>query len=73
MSSINPCKTCGSPIRLRVMRVSVNRKRGVAQWFEASENRDCPCLKEWAWSIFKPYAKNPSEFEKRREAWNKAN
>ena len=73
MSTINACRTCGSSIRLGVMKVRVNGKRGVSQWFEAPQNRGCPCLKDWAWSVFKPYPKNPSEFEKRREAWNAEN
>lgn len=56
------------------MRVSFNRKRGMAHWLDNSDgDPDCPCLKDWAWTKWRADKSKPTETEKRVAAWNSAN
>jgi len=54
------------------MKIIVNRKRGVEQWLETTDGENCPCLKDWAWSAFKPYPK-PSVGQQKIAEWNTRN
>ena len=63
---------CGTPVRLRVIRVSVNRKRGVAHWIEHEDGTAaCGAPNEWSCVALKPYPKDESqrEYAKLKARW----
>lgn len=54
--AINPCVQCGCDVRLRVMRVTVNRKRGVSHYLEHDNHfQPCDAVTGFACSMLKPY------------------
>lgn len=58
--------TCGREVRLRVMRISVNRKRGVTHWLEHMDGTK-PCIDgDWSCAALKPYPKNDEDSEWRK-------
>ena len=65
---------CGKPVRLRVMRVTVNRKNGITHWIEHMDSSN-PCLDgDWSCVAFKPYpkAKQDKPFHKLKTDWDSA-
>ena len=73
MANWNPCLQCGKEVRLRAMRGTVNRKRGVGYWLELAEGETCPCLKPWLCDVMKADKRKPSNLEKMQEKWNAEN
>lgn len=73
---MNDCRTCGRKIRYRVMRVSINRKPGVAAWLETEDQPQCPCLKAFAVDQPRRPAKErhkPSACDAMIKRWNDEN
>lgn len=64
------CK-CGMPVRLRAMKVSVGRQRGVCNWIEHVDGSP-PCGgKGWVCTSFKPY--QSKAYEQMLDRWEQAN
>ena len=66
---MKPCKTCGRQIRYCVMRVSFNRKRGVACWLQPADGENCPCLKDWCWTKWRSDKSRPSITDRKLAEW----
>lgn len=74
LMTLNPCQTCGRPIRLRVVRMAINGRQGVGQWLSnADGDTDCPCLKDWCWDKMRSDKSKPTPFERKRDEWNALN
>lgn len=70
---MNDCKMCGREIRLRVMKISFNRKRGVAAWLEPKDGEKCPCLEDWIWEKWRSDKSKPTITERKIAEWNALN
>jgi hypothetical protein len=69
---MNKCRKCGCEVRLRAMRITVNRKRGTANWIEHREKTECggtAGFEATTWRGSKP----PKEFEMLIERWDQEN
>lgn len=69
---MNKCKKTGNSVRLRVMRVSFNRKKGLVHWIEYIDGTRPEG--DWESSMFKPYPKRgeqPQEIMMKR--WDAEN
>ncbi len=53
--------TCGKAVRLRAVKISFNRKRGVSHWIEHMDGSSVCIAGDWTCAAFKPYAKVESE------------
>ena len=60
MSELNPCD-CGKKVRIRAMRISLNRKQGVTHWLEHDDFTPVCVSGEWSAAMFKPYPKNEAD------------
>jgi hypothetical protein len=49
--------TCGRFVRLRAVKISVNRKRGVSHWIEHMDGTNVCVAGDWTCAALKPYAK----------------
>lgn len=54
---------CGRPVRLSVLRVSVNRRRGVAHAIVHMDDDTAACGGDWSCCAMKPYPSSPSDQE----------
>ena len=54
---------CGQPVRLSAVRISVNRKRGVAHAILHCNNGTPACGDSWTCAALKPYPKDEAERE----------
>lgn len=70
---MNPCVTCGREIRLRAMRVSVNRKRGCANWLAPQNGPNCICLDDYAVTKWRSDKSRPTVTDKMIAEWNSKN
>ena len=66
---MSPC-SCGQAVRLRAMRVSLGRRRGVAHWIE-HEDSSPACNGPWQCAALKPYVKDETqrEYAKLKRRW----
>jgi hypothetical protein len=66
---MNDC-VCGKPVVLRVARISVNRRRGVAHWIEHADGTPMHGL-GWECAALKPYPKNEADkpYRKLLDRW----
>ena len=69
-STISPCHVCGAEIWLRVLLISVNRRRGVTQWLERRDGVKCPCLESFSCVKMKADKNKPTPLEEMRDRWN---
>jgi hypothetical protein len=70
---MNDCRTCGRKIRYRVMRVTVNRKRGVGAWLETEDQPQCLCLKDYIVDQPRSDKSKPSKCQQLIDRWNTEN
>jgi hypothetical protein len=54
---------CGREVRLRAIRVTAYRRRGVGHWIEHTDGSPVCPPGDWRCVAMKPYAKNESERE----------
>ena len=64
------CAICGREVRLRVVRGTINRKRGVGCWLEPADGEQCPCLKDWLWDKMVADKTKPSITERKLAEWD---
>lgn len=66
---MSPC-LCGQDVRLRVIKIAVNRKRGVAHWIEHVDGSRA-CGGPWECVALKPYVKDETqrEYAKLKRRW----
>lgn len=69
---MNTCSACGGEVRLRAVRVSFNRKRGVAHWIEHVPKSDCRAADEFATTTWKT-DKPPKPWQLLVVRWNQEN
>ncbi len=70
---MNDCRTCGRKIRYRVMKMTVNRKRGVGGWLETEDQPQCPCLKDFVADKMRSDKRVPHAITKMIDRWNTEN
>lgn len=61
---------CGRAVRLRVVRISINRRRGVSHWIEHIDGTPA-CGGPWDCAALKPYPRDEAQREsaKLRQRW----
>lgn len=59
---MKPC-SCGKDVCLRVIRVTINQKRGVHHWIEHKDGSVLCDSKSWCCTAVKPYPKDASQHE----------
>ena len=70
---MNDCQTCGRKIKCRVMKISVNRKRGVGAWLETEDQPQCPCLEPYVTDKLRSDKSKPSKCDLLIKRWNDEN
>ena len=71
MSDLIPC-SCGKDVRIRAMKVTFNRKRGICHYLQHSDFTPVCDPGEWSAIMFKPYPKDENERPKLKmyKEWN---
>lgn len=53
---MSPCP-CGRPVRLRALKIRVNRRHGITHWIEHKDGRPVCPAGDWSSVALKPYPK----------------
>ena len=69
---MNKCKDCGGEVRLSAMKISINRKRGVAHSI-VHYGKSCGSDKDYSCAMMKPYPKEDRPVDQMIDRWNAAN
>jgi hypothetical protein len=70
---MNDCRICGRKIRYRVVKISVNGKRGVGAWLETEDQPPCPCLNDCVVDKLRSDKSRPSKCDLLIKRWNDEN